>query len=291
MPHGDHQHGAPRVNEPVKIVSVAIGGYGQSLLSALLDRSDVPEHRIVGAVDPEPQRCGRLEELKALDVPIYDTLEEFYEKHEADLALIASPIHMHCPQTCLALAHNTNVMCEKPLAATVREAAVMVRARDHARRFVDIGYQWSHNPAIQSLKRAMGEGVFGAPVRLKCICLWPRTESYYKRNSWAGARRDAGGPLDPRQPRQQRRRPLPAQRVLLPGRAPGLRRHARRGHRRTLPRQRHPELRHRRPARPHGGRRRGALLLHPRGQGPGRPRHATGSSSTRASPTMASAAG
>ncbi len=181
------------MNEPVKIVSVAIGGYGQSLLSALLDRQDVPEHRIVGAVEPEPQRCGRLDELKALGVPLFETLEEFYADHEADLALIASPIQMHCLQTCLALRHNTNVMCEKPLAATVREAALMVRARDHAQRFVDIGYQWSHNPAIQSLKRAMGEGVFGAPVRLKCICLWPRTESYYKRNSWAGARRDEEG--------------------------------------------------------------------------------------------------
>ncbi len=181
------------MNEPVRVVSVAIGGYGQSLLSALLDRQDVPEHRIVGAVEPEPQRCTRLDEVKALGVPIYPTLEEFYEEHEADLALIASPIQMHARQTCLALRYKTNVMCEKPLAATVREAAAMVRARDHARRFVDIGYQWSHSPAVHALKRSISEGVFGAPVRLKCICLWSRTESYYKRNNWAGAVRDEEG--------------------------------------------------------------------------------------------------
>jgi predicted dehydrogenase len=181
------------VSEPVKIVSVAIGGYGGHILSALLDRADVPEHRVVGAVEPEPQRCTRLEEVKALGIPIYASLKEFYSRHEADLAFIASPIHMHAPQTCLALQHNTNVMCEKPLGATVHDARAMVRARNHAKRFVDIGYQWSHSLAIQALKRAIVEGVFGAPVRLKCICLWDRTEKYYKRNSWAGAKRDEHG--------------------------------------------------------------------------------------------------
>jgi len=84
-------------------------------------------------------------------------------------------------------------MCEKPLGATIREAAAMVEARNHARRFVDIGYQWSHSLAVQSLKRAISEGVFGAPVRFKCIALWERTENYYKRNSWAGLLRDPEG--------------------------------------------------------------------------------------------------
>ena len=182
------------MDKPVRVVLVGIGGYGQSLLSALLDRKDVPAYSIVGAADPEPQRCSRLEDLKRLGVPLFGSLEEFYAgNHEADLALMAPPIHLHCAQTCLALRHCTHVMCEKPLGATIQEAARMIEARNHAQRFVDIGYQWSHSPAVQSLKRAIREGVFGAPVRLKCLVLWPRTKSYYARNYWAGALRGPHG--------------------------------------------------------------------------------------------------
>ena len=139
------------MKEPVSVVLVAIGGYGQSLLGALLDRQNVPQHRIVGAVDPQPERCGRLEDLRRLEVPIFGTLTDFYAEHEAELALIASPIQMHCPQTCLALSHGTHVMCEKPLGATIQEAARMIEERSHVRRFVDIGYQWSHSRAVQAL--------------------------------------------------------------------------------------------------------------------------------------------
>src|SRR5918992_777122 len=47
----------------------------------------------------------------------------------------------------------------------------MIRARDAAGRQVSIGYQWSFCPAIQ---------------RLASMVLWPRDETYYLRNKWAG---------------------------------------------------------------------------------------------------------
>jgi predicted dehydrogenase len=70
------------------------------------------------------------------------------------------------------------------------------RARDRAGRHVAIGYQWSFSPAIQRLKSDIATGVFGAPRRLKTIVLWPRDETYYSRNRWAGKQRDeAGNPI------------------------------------------------------------------------------------------------
>ena len=61
---------------------------------------------------------------------------------------------------------------------------------------VAIGYQWSFSPAIQRLKGDIAAGVFGAPKRLKTIVLWPRDETYYSRNRWAGKQRDeAGNPI------------------------------------------------------------------------------------------------
>ena len=49
-----------------------------------------------------------------------------------------------------------------------------------------IGYQWSFSKAIQSLKNDIIKGLFGKPIRLKTLALWPRDDEYYGRNNWAG---------------------------------------------------------------------------------------------------------
>ena len=180
-------------NNPVSIVLVGVGGYGNTYVNALLDAKDKTLFRIAGVVDPFATGCRRLEELKALGIPFFDDLGAFYAENSAELAVISSPISLHAPQTCKALENGSNVLCEKPLGATIQEATAMREARDRAKRFVAIGYQWSFNEAILALKRDILAGRFGAPKRLRTLVLWPRSEAYYKRNSWAAALKDARG--------------------------------------------------------------------------------------------------
>jgi predicted dehydrogenase len=175
------------------VVCVGIGGYGQSLLSVLIDMAREGGVDITGAVDPEPHRCSLLDPLLDMRVPVYEGLDAFYASHRADLAVLASPIQFHCPQTRLALSRGGSVMCEKPLAATVQDGREMMEAERAADGFVAIGYQWSFAPEIQALKADVASGLFGAPVRLRTLVLWPRDLSYYSRNSWAGRLKDAGG--------------------------------------------------------------------------------------------------
>jgi predicted dehydrogenase len=179
--------------EPPSIVLAGLGGYGMIYLAALLDQPAGRRFRLVAAVDPQPQNCGRLAELQARGVPIYRSLQQFYRAGHADLAVLSSPIHRHCPQTCLALSRGSHVLCEKPAAATVQDVDRMIRARDRAGKQVAIGYQWSFSTPIQRLKQDILAGRFGPPRRLKSLCLWPRDEVYYNRNNWAGRQRDARG--------------------------------------------------------------------------------------------------
>jgi predicted dehydrogenase len=179
--------------EPVSIVLAGLGGYGEVYLAALLEQRNDARFRLVAGVDPAPRNCARLAELHARGVPIYRSLQQFYRCGRADLAVLSSPIHRHCSQTCLALSQASHVLCEKPAAATVQDVDRMIRARDRAGRQVAIGYQWSFSMPIQRLKRDILAGHFGAPRRLKSLCLWPRDEVYYHRNNWAGRLRDARG--------------------------------------------------------------------------------------------------
>ncbi|MCK5652901.1 MAG: Gfo/Idh/MocA family oxidoreductase, partial [Gemmatimonadetes bacterium] len=146
---------------PVTVVLVAIGGYGQVYLSALLDEPEGARCRIVGAVDPDPHRCDRLPELEARGVPILPSLEDFYRVGSADLAVISSPIHLHAEHVCLALEQGSHVLVEKPAAAVTADVDAMIDARERARRFVAVGFQWSFAHSILELKKDILAGRFG----------------------------------------------------------------------------------------------------------------------------------
>lgn len=185
--------GEIEMSRNIAVVLVGIGGYGNIYLEDLLEQGQKEGVQIVGAVDPQPQGCRYLEQIKKLGIPVYDSLEDFYAQSKADLAIISSPIQFHCQQTCLALFHGSHVLCEKPVAATIQEVRQMEEARNQAGLFVDIGYQWSHSPVIQSLKYDIQQGVLGQPKRLKTIVLWARDQNYFNRAAWAGKKRDAKG--------------------------------------------------------------------------------------------------
>lgn len=181
------------MKEPVSIVLVGIGGMGSVYLESLLQDRVSGRYRLIATVDPEPGKCPQWRELQDSGIPVFPALEEFYSRHRADLAIIASPIHFHAEQTCLALSQGSRVLCEKPAAATVQEVLRMEAKEQAARKWVAVGYQWSFSSAIQSLKADIRRGVFGRPRRLKCLYLWPRNEAYYSRNDWAGKVKDDKG--------------------------------------------------------------------------------------------------
>lgn len=179
--------------DKLSIVLVAIGGYGNNYVRALIEEGDTYGVEIAGAVDPYPETCMYLEELKKENIGIFSSLEEFYKTKKADLAVISSPIHLHCKQTITALENGSNVLCEKPASATIQELYKMIETRDRTQLKVAIGFQWAYDPAYISLKEDVIKGLLGKPKRLKTLVLWPRNMAYYKRSGWAGRKKDDKG--------------------------------------------------------------------------------------------------
>ncbi|MGC9468699.1 MAG: Gfo/Idh/MocA family protein [Anaerolineae bacterium] len=171
----------------VTVAMVGLGGYGNFYLSHVFADYEDQTFRLLAGIDPDPVGCRQLEQFETYGIPIYPDLETFYGalKH-VDLVIIAAPIHLHAPFTCTALAHGSNVLCEKPVAPTVQDVETMAEAEARSDGFVAIGYQWSYADAIQSLKQDVISGELGRPVRLVTKALWPRPLSYYGRNTWAG---------------------------------------------------------------------------------------------------------
>lgn len=180
----------------VTVAMVALGGYGNTYLRAFLDAGTAPPHegyRLIAGIDPNPVGCRYLDELAAERIPIYPDLDAFYAEAMADLVVIAAPIQFHAPFTMNALAHGSNVLCEKPVAATIQEVQQMARAEAGAPGIVGIGYQWSYSETMRLLKADVMAGSLGKPLRFRTKVLWPRPLSYYHRNNWAGKIKSSSG--------------------------------------------------------------------------------------------------
>jgi len=180
----------------VRVALVGIAGYGDLYLETLLSQSRRDNVELVGCVDTTPQRSGRLGELTQRKIPVHCTVDRLFQETALDLAMIATPIHLHASHTCAALLAGANVLCEKPLAGSLEDAAQMAVAESAARRFVAIGYQWAFASSIQALKREILRGTFGRPRRMKTIVYYPRPSAYFARNGWVGRiQTESGAPV------------------------------------------------------------------------------------------------
>lgn len=180
-------------NKKVRILSVGIGGFANVYLQKMLfEESD--KFEIVGGVDVYPEGAKFYPDFCAKNIPIYADMEDFYREHEADLAIITTPIHLHTKQMLTALEHGSNVMCEKPLSGVSTDAELVEKCAEKNGKFVIIGYQWSYSDAILNLKSDILAGVYGKPVFLKTMILWPRKRDYFTRGTgWAGKLRAKDG--------------------------------------------------------------------------------------------------
>jgi len=176
----------------MNILLVGTGGYAANYIRTLLESSD-PILHWEGAVDPYFAACPEKDRMEAAGIPVYDTMEEFYARHTADLAMICTPTYLHAEQSIFAMAHGSSVLCEKPLAPTGDEGLRMLEAEAKYGKFLAIGYQWSYSRTMQTLKADILGGVFGAPKLLKTAVSWPRSRAYYARGGgWGGKVRKDG---------------------------------------------------------------------------------------------------
>lgn len=176
------------------ILMVGIGGYGAEYLRHMERIGCFGD--IVGVVDPVAKLSPFYQRFVDGSIPIYDSMDAFYQKHTADIAIISSPIQFHEAQSIAALENGSHVLCEKPLTARLEQAQRMHSAQKKAGKLFGVGFQWSFCAAMQRLKRNILDGVYGKPVCFKSYVSWPRLDAYYNESSWKGRRLDdTGAPI------------------------------------------------------------------------------------------------
>ena len=70
--------------ETVRLLLAGIGGYGQKYLQEWVDMDD-PSVVIEGICEVMPGIEERFPVIKERNIPVYSSVEAFYEEHQADL--------------------------------------------------------------------------------------------------------------------------------------------------------------------------------------------------------------
>ncbi len=168
-----------------RIVLVGAGMYGTLYLNTLTQRDMGGD--LTAVVDVAPDLETRFPVLAERHIPVWPGLEEYFRKGEAaDLAIIASPIHLHERMIRECLDHGLNVLCEKPLCLTEDETRGLDRAARESGRFLAVGWQLDYEQPVLDLKRDILAGRFGAVRRARCMHAMRRGMNYYARANWAG---------------------------------------------------------------------------------------------------------
>lgn len=185
-------------NRPLRLGCVGLAGYAEAMSGVVLEHggSTSPPVELVAAAGPEAAGGHpRVAELEGHGVRVFAELDAMLSEAELDAAWVLAPIHLHEPLTRRCLDAGLHVLCEKPAAGSVVEVESMIEQRDAAGRVLLIGFQDVYDPSLLKLKRRMLEGRLGELKRISVHGCWPRGESYFTRNNWAGRLTVDGRPV------------------------------------------------------------------------------------------------
>lgn len=169
---------------------IGLGIMGRRMVQRMGDHG---RFRVVAGWDPSADAVALAAELAPGLEPAAGP-EALVARGDLDLLYIASPPRFHMAQAALAVDRGLPVLCEKPLAVDLAEAAAMVARVEGGDHRAAVNYVLASAPAILAMGRMIAEGDIGA-VRGAAVSVgfreWPRPWQQGAA-SWLAGRAEGG---------------------------------------------------------------------------------------------------
>ena len=175
------------------MIRVAIVGTGNISHAHVEGYLQFPERcKIVALVDIVPEKAQRMKERYHLDAAVYDDHQAILPLQDIDLVDICTPPYVHASISINCLRSGKNVVCEKPMAASLEECDEMLRARDESGKKLSIIAQNRFRQPIADLKALLDSGLAGPVRHAQVDSFWWRGHCYYDL-WWRGTWEKEGG--------------------------------------------------------------------------------------------------
>ncbi|MBQ3643159.1 MAG: Gfo/Idh/MocA family oxidoreductase [Candidatus Riflebacteria bacterium] len=152
----------------------------------------------VAACDIEPEKINKLFTKTGFQdstkIAKYSDYKKMLKEHpEIELVAISTNSGNHAEIALDCLECNKNLIVEKPLAISMKDADKIVKLSNEKGLVVSVSHQNRFNLAIQKLRKAIESGRFGKISHSSVTVRWNRNKSYYEQADWRGTWADDGG--------------------------------------------------------------------------------------------------
>ncbi|MBO3768334.1 MAG: Gfo/Idh/MocA family oxidoreductase [Thermoproteota archaeon] len=154
---------------------------------------------VVALCDKKTEKAKALAERFNLSgVKIYSDYEQLLQDPEIDAVSICTPHYLHAEMTTKAAEYKKHVLCEKPMAISLKQADEMIRACKKNGVKLEIVFQYRFTPDTRKIKEEFENGKFGIPIYGEAVVKWYREDSSYyyadeTARSWRGKWSTEGG--------------------------------------------------------------------------------------------------
>jgi predicted dehydrogenase len=142
--------------------------------------------------DPEPARHKEMAKLFP-GVRGYAHFKNMLESEKLDVVSVCTPNKYHAEAAIAALEAKCHVLCEKPIATTLKEADQMIEAARKARRKLMVGFTHRLFDGPKQCKRLIEEKALGKPFMIRVRFAhggpypgWAKGKWFYERKLAAG---------------------------------------------------------------------------------------------------------
>ena len=142
---------------------IGLGGWGQKLAQSVHGKSD--KLQIACGVTRTVSKAAEF--ARSTGIPVTDDYETVLRDPAIDAVIIATPHSQHVEQVVRAAAAGKQVFVEKPLALTRAAVSEAFEACERAGVLLAVGQNRRFLPAVQEIRRLIGEGGLGVLLHIE----------------------------------------------------------------------------------------------------------------------------
>ncbi|MEM2940789.1 MAG: Gfo/Idh/MocA family oxidoreductase [Thermoproteota archaeon] len=172
----------------IRVGISGLGRSGWSIHANTLEKCS-SMYNVVAVSDPIEER--RSEAVERFGCRAYSDFKSLVKDEEVELMVVATPSHLHAPQTIEALKAGKNVLCEKPMATSLAEADMMIRIAKETGKILTVFHNKRYLPDFLKILEIIRSGRLGRIVLIKMY-----SHTFGRRWDWQTLRRFGGGELN-----------------------------------------------------------------------------------------------
>jgi predicted dehydrogenase len=170
----------------INAAMVGLGWWGRTLVESVQGTSDKIRF-VAGATRTASPEVATFCEAQGLR--LVQGFEALLDDREVDALVLATPHSMHASQVVAAAQAGKHVFCEKPFAATGREAQEAADAVRKAGVTLGLGYNRRFHPEMNALREKIRSGDLGTVLHVEATMTFPNA-LMLKPDAWRAQREE-----------------------------------------------------------------------------------------------------